>query len=138
MDPIPTPAPSAPPVATQALAQDVVDDIVLAKQLVAAYRTGGSQAALALLPSTLAALEKDYRDVKAALPEIKAGYKTTEFWLLVGVSLGNGIYLVLTGKALPVDLNVVLGGVIGIYTVARALIKHQAATVPVVATTPAA
>ncbi len=127
MDPIQSAVPAPAPVATQALAQDVVDDVLLTKQLLAAFKAGGSKAALGLAPMAVAALEKDYQDVKAALPEIKAGYKTTEFWLVIAAILGNGLYLALAGKALPIDLNVVLGGIIAVYTTARALIKHPAA-----------
>jgi hypothetical protein len=75
------------------------------------------------LPKLISAGEKDWADVSAALPAIKAGYKTTEFWLVVAVGAGNFVYLKATGHPLPIDTNAVLGAVVAVYTAARALIK---------------
>ena len=61
--------------------------------------------------------------VKAAIPEIKAGYKSTEFWLVTGVAAGNVLYSVIAGKAFPLETNIVLVGVTTIYTVVRSLLK---------------
>ena len=108
---------------TQNLINDIADDVTLGKTLVAAYKTGGKAALLALLPDVISAGEKDVADVEAALPEIKAGFKTTEFWLMVALFGGNAVYLKLTGKALPLDLNATLATLTAIYTVVRGFVK---------------
>ncbi len=118
----------------QTVAQDVVDAAVLGKKVLAAYKSGGASAATALLGDVVTAVEKDYADVKAALPSIKAGYKTTEFWLVVGVFVGNGLYTAFSGKALPIQVNAIVAGVTAIYIAARALTKSS----PAAASTPAA
>jgi hypothetical protein len=82
-----------------------------------------------LLGEVVTEIEKDWTDISAAIPSIKSGYKTTEFWLIVGLGLGNGIYAAIAGKALPFDLNAVLGAVIVVYTAARALTKTSTPTV---------
>lgn len=110
------------------VAQDAVDLAVLGKKVLVAYRTGGASAASALLGDVVSAIEKDYSDVKAALPSIKAGYKTTEFWLVVGVAVGNGLYTTITGKTLPIDLNIVLSGLVAVYAAARSLTKSSTAS----------
>lgn len=114
----------------QTLAQDIVSAAALGKVLVADYKLNGTKGLLAHLPDVVAAVEKDFQDARAALPAIKAGYKTTEFWLVVAVVIGNGIYTVITGKVLPVNLNVVLGGLVAVYATARALIKKQTPAPP--------
>jgi len=122
-----TPAtPTIDETAVKALAQDAIDAANLGKQVVTAWKSGGPAAASALLSQVISAGEKDYADLTAALPSIKAGYKTTEFWLTVGVMLLNGGYALVSGKTLPVDANVVLGAVVVIYTAARALVKKTA------------
>ena len=121
---------------TQKLINDIADDVTLGKTLVAAYRTGGKSALLALLPDVISAGETDVADVQAALPEIKAGFKTTEFWLMVALFGGNAVYLKLTGKALPLDLNATLATLTAVYTVVRGFVKTNppaAASVPAAA-----
>jgi hypothetical protein len=106
--------------AVKTVAQDLVDDAALVHAIVAAVKKSGAPGLAPLAPGLIA-------DVKAALPAVKAGYKTTEFWLTGGVVLGNGLYTLFTGHVLPIDLNVVLGGLVAIYTTARALVKKPAA-----------
>lgn len=106
-----------------AVVQDTVDAALLGKKIAADVKAGGAQAALAELPEAIALVEKGFGDVKAALPAIKAGAKTTEFWLVVAFGLGNGLYVGFTGHALPFDVNASLALVISVYTAARAIIK---------------
>ena len=113
--------------AVKTVAQDLVDDAALVHAIVAAVKKSGPAGLTPLAPGLIAAGEKDFADVKAALPAVKAGYKTTEFWLTGGVVLGNGLYTLFTGHVLPIELNVVLGGLVAIYTTARALVKKPAA-----------
>lgn len=124
----------------QAAAQDVLDAIPQIQALVAALKTGGLAGVAAQAPALIAEAEKDFTDIKAAIPVVKTGYKTTEFWLVVAVFLGNGAYTMVTKKTLPVDLNVVLAAVVAVYTAARALVKGTAPApvVPPVVKVPAA
>jgi hypothetical protein len=115
-----------------AVTQDAVDAAVFGKKALAAYKSSGVSGLSALLGEAVTVIEKDYTDVKAALPSIKSGYKTTEFWLIVGVGLANGLYTVFSGKTLPIDLNVVAAALIAVYTAARALTKSATPTTAVV------
>lgn len=110
--------------------QDAVDAAVFGKKALAAYKASGVSGLSALLGEAVTIIEKDYTDVKAALPSIKAGYKTTEFWLVVAVGLGSGIYTVFTGNALP---SVVASAVVAVYVAARALTKSATPAVVTVA-----
>lgn len=131
-DTIPTSATLDPKV--QAVAQDALDAANLGKAVVNdAKSMSAMQAIFAHLPAIIAAGQKDIADVTAALPVIKAGWRTTEFWLAAGMFLGNSIYLMVTGHALPVDLNVVLGAVAIIYTAARSFVKSAPAQAPTLA-----
>lgn len=111
-----------------AAANDVVSAAALGKNVWAAYKASGMSGVSALLGSVVTEVEKDFTDIKAALPSIKVGYKTSEFWLIIGAVVANGIYLTVTGKTLPIDVNATLGAVIAVYTAARALVKGSAAT----------
>lgn len=110
----------------QPLASDVAQDISLIKQVASDVKAGGVQAALKDIPQAVSLVETEYEDVKKALPLIKAGYKSTEFWLVLAFFLGNVAYTAFTGKNLPFDTDLVLGGVLAVYTAARGLIKTKA------------
>jgi hypothetical protein len=125
LSPAPAPNPVDPSVITAV--QDVASDVPLAKQIITDFKTGGPAGAAKDLPQVLAALSSQLADFKAAVPAIKAGYKTTEFWLVLAVIAGNAGYVALTKKTLPIDVNVVLGAVVAIYTAARSLVKKPAA-----------
>jgi hypothetical protein len=107
------------------LAQDVQDDIALIVSAVKAYKAGGASALTQQAPNIVAAVEKDFEDVKTALPAIKAGYKTTEFWLIVAFLLGNAAYIALAGKTLPIDVDAVLATVLSIYASLRHVAKQS-------------
>jgi hypothetical protein len=111
----------------QKLANEVGDDAALLKQVIAHYKAGGFKAVAQDVPAIVIEARKDYAALSDALPVVKAGYKTTEFWLVVLVMLGNGIYFGVTGKTLPFDLNATLASMVGIYTVVRGLMKKPAA-----------
>ena len=118
-------APAIQPSDLKPLAQDVQNDIALIVSAIKAYKTGGAAALTQQAPSVVAAVEKDFKDVKAALPAIKAGYTTTEFWLIVAFLLGNGAYIAITGKTLPIDVDAVLATVLSIYASLRHVAKQQ-------------
>lgn len=121
-DEIPTASPAASH-ELQSLAEALGHDVQDIRVALAAYKTGGKAALFASLPSMVSDIQSTFTAVKAELPEIKAGYKTTEFWLTAGVVVGNIVFSAITGKAIPVEVNVVIGGVVAVYSAVRALIK---------------
>jgi hypothetical protein len=120
-------APVAVPSATGALLNEIMTGLVpLVKAAVAAEKAGGLGALSGQLPAAIAEGQKLVTDVQAALPEIKAGYKTTEFWIGAGVVALIGLSSLL-GRPLSVETDAVLAAVSTIYIVARSLIKKQQA-----------
>lgn len=111
-----------------AVVQDALDDATLAKALVAAFKSGGLKAALPMAPSVVTTVQRDVADVAAALPAIKAGYKTTEFWITVGGIVLVGAVPMFTGKPLPFDSVTVIGALSAVYAIVRGLTKSSAAT----------
>jgi hypothetical protein len=111
--------------ATQALLADLTKDAAFIRQIVTAVKAGGAQAANPLIPDAVASVERTIQDALVAAPEIRRGYKTTEFWLVVGAVAGNMIYASVTGRPFPLEANATIVAVTGIYTVVRSLIKRQ-------------
>ncbi len=111
--------------AVSPLAADLQRDIELGKQVVAAYKTGGKQAVIAMLPDVVTEVRKDIADVQAAMPTIKAGYKTTEFWLVAALFAANAVYVGLTKKTLPIDVNAIIATAVAIYSGFRHVQKTQ-------------
>lgn len=111
---------------TKTLVRPVIDDVIKAEKhitaLIAVYKATGVSGVAALLPALEPEVMQDYQDVKAALPTIKAGYKTTEFWIVVATCTGLGI-LTAMGKVPAVDGATIIGALTGIYAVVRGLIK---------------
>jgi hypothetical protein len=132
-----TPTVSPTPAETQAALAPLLKDagaaVPIVKQVIADVKAGGIAAALKDLPAVTAEAEALYADVKLALPTIKAGYKTTEFWLVVGF-LGTITGFAAAGHPLPVEADAILGAVIAVYTAVRALVKKApVVSVPVAA-----
>jgi len=123
--PVAVAAPVTQPADLKPLAQDVQDDIALIVSVVKAYKSGGAAGLTQQAPAAVAAVEKDFGDFQTALPAIKAGFKTTEFWLIVAFLMGNGAYIALTGKTLPIDVDAVLAAVLSVYASLRHLAKQQ-------------
>lgn len=93
---------------------------------ISAYKTGGLPAVAALSPTLVPHIRDTVADVQAAVPSIKAGYKTTEFWLIVAFGLANALVPTLTGKALPFSVDGSLAAVLSIYAIGRAVLKKGA------------
>jgi hypothetical protein len=111
------------------LANDLQADIQLAMQVVKAMKAQGAVAGItANAAPIIAAVQQDIKDVEAALPAVKAGYKTTEFWMIAAFLGGNAVYVALTGKTLPIDFDAVTGTLIAIYTAFRNQAKKTATT----------
>ena len=110
----------------QAATQPIIDDAVQAAHevnaMLAAYKAGGLGAVAKLLPALAPEVEKDYSDLKTAIPVLKTGYATTEFWIVVVVEFALGVYTYL-GKIPPVDGSATMAALAGVYAVVRGLLK---------------
>jgi len=98
-----------------------------AKAAISAGKAGGLPGVAALAPKIIPDVQQAIADVEAAVPAIKAGYKTTEFWLIVAFGVANAVVPLITGKPLPFDVNGSLAAVLSVYTIIRALIKKPTA-----------
>jgi hypothetical protein len=120
------------------LANDLQVDVALVAQVVKAMKAQGAVAGItANAAPIIAAVQQDIKDVETAMPVMKAGYKTTEFWLIVAFLAGNALYVALTGKTLPLDVDALTGTVIAIYTAFRSQAKKITATTATATATPA-
>jgi hypothetical protein len=129
MDTAPTPSPVATTTADPKVSQLISDVGVTAsdiKSAVAAYKAGGLPAVAALSPTLIPHVQAIVSDVQAAVPAIKAGYKTTEFWLVAAFGVANAVVPLVTGKPLPFNVDASLAAVLSVYTVVRAIIKKPA------------
>ena len=104
------------------LATDLSDDIALARRVATLIKSGGLSAAAAELPAATALVARNIGDVRTALPAIKAGWRTSEFWLAVGAAAAIVATSVL-GHPLPFDVDAVLAAIAAIYTAARSFVK---------------
>jgi len=106
--------------------QPVVTDVVQAEKeitaLIAAYKSNGASGVAALLPALAPEIKKDWADIQAALPTIKAGYKTSEFWIVTVVCSVVAIMGAM-GKVPSVDAATIIGALSGVYTMVRGLLK---------------
>ena len=130
MDTIPTGTSAVPSSPTTQQVQDAIqplaaDGVQLEKEIaaiIAAYKAKGASGAAALLPSLAPSLSKSWADVQTAMPTIKSGYKTTEFWI-TSVAVGLTTYLTTTGKLTPDAGATLIGAVTAVYAVVRGLLK---------------
>lgn len=117
---------------TQAALAEIANDVPLVKDIAAAVKKDGVKAILSFLPQIIAEGQKDYTAISAAIPEVKLGYKTTEFWMIIGATLLITVSS-LIGHPLPVAADVVIGTLTAVYTLGRTIVKAFA---PAAATTP--
>lgn len=101
-----------------AVAPLLTDAEQTAKTILQVYNTHGAQGIAALLP----VLSQDAKDVEAALPIIKAGYKTTEFWLVIAGMLVTAVVGV-EGKDTAFQSIEALVALAGSYAVSRGVAK---------------
>lgn len=127
-NPLQAPAAGAPISSknTEALFADLVAQVGLVKKAIAAEKSGGLPALAPLVPEAAAAIKTDIAAVQAAIPEIKAGAKSSEFWAAVGASVLGFGYFAVTGKDVPVNLSAVTGGLVAVYIAARTMLKAKA------------
>jgi hypothetical protein len=105
------------------LAADIQTDIALGQKVIAAYKQGGKSAAMAILPDVIVAAKQAEEDIVAAMPTIKAGWKTTEFLLTAGTVAGIAILSVIQHKQLTTTDYSIAGSVVAVYTVVRGILK---------------
>lgn len=111
--------------ALQPFLADLAKGVPVVEKVIADVKSGGVAGALKDLPAVEEEAQAIFTDVKAALPTIKAGIATTEFWVVAGV-LGSIVGLSAAGHPLPINTDAVIGVVAGIYTAARSLVKKTA------------
>lgn len=114
-----------PPVnatALETLALEAADDVQLALKFIREWKLGNKPAALALLPQITKEVQEDLAALNAALPEIKAGYKSTEFWLTVAAITAVVVSANL-GHPLDITSASLIGALTSVYAVVRGIIK---------------
>lgn len=114
--------------ATQASAKDLFEALDFIKAELAKAKAGGVAALVADAPQAIAIATKDIADIRLAVPEIKSGMKSTEFWAPVGAILIGGAYFMVTKKDIPVDLTSAITALLGIYVAARTMLKAKQIT----------
>lgn len=102
---------------------DAAKGVPEALKLFKDYKAGGLAGLAADIPEVTAYGRALIADAQATLPIIKAGWKTSEFWLLLGFGLVNAGWLIWKGTPLPFDTNSVLAGLLAVYTAARTFHK---------------
>lgn len=109
---------------TEKLVAELADDREIVLSAIAAYKAKGVAGLLSVLPGALQELQEDVTAAIAAAPEIRAGYRTTEFWITSSVLAGNAIYIGVTGKSIPFDVNATATALAIVYIAARAIVKR--------------
>jgi len=110
-----------------AISTQVLNDIELGKQVAALLAKGDKLSAIKLLVENRATVEQQVKEVEAAIPAIKAGYKTTEFWIVVIYVLINVVFTYLK-VPLPLGDDITIGAIIAAYGTNRQIQKTQAQT----------
>lgn len=114
----------------QAVLTDAVATEKLAVAIVQAFKTQGMAGAAAQLPVAVGVVEKDIADETAAIPVVKAGLKTSEFWisaLSAGAITVLGAYTKLPPATL-ITISSALGAIAAVYTVVRGMVKSSTPT----------
>ena len=119
----------------QKMIDDIRQDISLVKTIVTDVKAGGVTGAIKDAPAIIQAVEQQIPDVKAVIPVVKAGYQTSEFWIIVVLLLANLVFETVKGTGLPIDVNATIGALTAIYTVCRQIIKGNATTASVATST---
>ena len=119
-----TPGTTPSTIMTDAAIKEIADDLPAVKELIAAIKSKDKARIFAALTVAGKEAKEDYDAVVKAVPEIKAGYKTTEFWLVVIVVLVNAGLIAFKGESLGFDTNMVIGALTAIYAVVRSFVKR--------------
>lgn len=101
----------------------------IGQEIYSAYKTKGAPGALQAALSHVSDVTKTFGDVQAALPSVKSGYKTSEFWLTIGYAVGAQVITMLNPHLSPSVVNIleISSAVLPVvYTLSRALVKINA------------
>ncbi len=110
---------------SQVITHDVLTAAALGTKLRALAVKGDAAAVLNELGLDAPQIGQLVVDASEAIPAIKAGYKTTEFWLVVLFGAANAFVFLKTGKTLPLDFNATFGGVLSAYAGFRTMAKKN-------------
>ena len=111
----------------QTAINELGNDAPLVKNLIIAIKAKDRTAIAAMIPQLTTEARKDYEAVMPIIGIVKAGFKTSEFWLVTGVLVANVLYTTLSGKTLPLDVNATISGLVAVYTLIRGAIKKPTA-----------
>jgi len=99
------------------LLNDGIASITTIKAVLSEYE--GKKLSTADILGVVDVVKKDVQDATAALPVLKAGYKTSELWVLVG----TGLWIALGHPS--TDHATILGSLAGLYATIRAYMKKS-------------
>jgi len=69
-------------------------------------------------------IEQQVKEVEDAIPLIKSGWKTTEFWVVVLYGAFN-IFCIVKGISIPPTDDITLGGLVASYVAGRHYVKGK-------------
>lgn len=118
---------AASDITSGAVSLQVMDDIKLGGAVSALLAKGDKIGAMKLILENRATLEQQVKEVEAAIPAIKAGYRTSEFWIVVIYILINVVFTYLK-VPLPLGDDITIGAIIAAYGTNRQIQKTQAQT----------
>ena len=109
----------------QTAENEIADDVKLVVEAVKLIRAKDKAGLVALAPKIFTEVKEDIAAIKPAIPVIKAGYKTTEFWLISVLFAANAYVFQTTGKVLPFDINATFASLLAVYTPVRTAFKSK-------------
>lgn len=117
-----TPAPTMAPTATQTAIIDVGLTFQEFVKLRNEYKASGLSGITKLGTEAFGVIKQDVADIEAAIPEVKSGFKTSEFWLNVvgGITI---VYPAVMGHPLPTTVTMSIAALIGVYNLVRGALK---------------
>lgn len=89
-----------------------------------AYKSKGMEGLVAMASTIAGDIDKDMDDIGILEPLVKQGYKTTEFWLIIGYFVVNVFAQKLNITLPPID-DVTIGGLVAAYTLSRTSTKNK-------------
>lgn len=109
---------------TQQVEKDTLLTVEEALKIFSLFKSGGAKAALGEFSAAAGIIKQDVVDVKVALPEIKNGFKTSEFWAMVLAGVGI-VYPVVIGHPLNPIVSASIAGLAAIYALVRGALKSK-------------
>jgi hypothetical protein len=110
--------------APEAVISQVKQDVDIGKQAAALIAKKDYISLVKLAYENKALIEKQVEEVEQAIPFIKAGWKTSEFWVMV-CYFGLNVYCVYKGINIPVGDDASVGAAVLSYVAGRHYIKAK-------------